>query len=154
MLLQGSSEQRSSQEETPQTMWESSIYKEGDEKRLLLSWGEVGFVRGNEKMGNPDICFEYLRGKDTLKNLDHQVHLLFGKWGLMIPPHPRLLSSSSNNVHTVKAPWRRQKNPRDATPWPYTPRSPNAPYRLRPVGMEAAAHTSGMLATMLQFAGE
>lgn len=48
MLLQGSSEQHSSQEETPQTTWEYFIYKERDEKRLL-SWGEAGFIRGRRE---------------------------------------------------------------------------------------------------------
>lgn len=66
MLLQGSSEQHSSQEETPQTTWEYFIYKERGEKRLL-SWGDTG----DEGMGNPDICLAYLRGKDTWKGLDH-----------------------------------------------------------------------------------
>lgn len=69
MLLQGSSEQHSSQEETPQTTWEYFIYKERDEKRLL-SWGEAGSI-GGEGMGNPDICLVCLRGKDTWKGLNH-----------------------------------------------------------------------------------
>lgn len=151
MLLQGSSEQHSSQEETPQTTWEYFIYKERDEKRLL-SWGEAGFIRGMREWEIQIFALSISEGRTLGRALITKPIYSLGSGGSR--SSPGLLSSSSNNVHTLKAPWRRktiQETPHHGHTHPDLQIHPGSGLR---GWKQLAVHAFGMLVTVLQSARE